>query len=136
MAVLVLKDVKVTINSVNLSDHITSVSLKSNYDILETAGFSSTSKSRIAGLVDNQCTFEFNQDFASANVEATLYPLLGSTCTVVVSPLSTSTGIVANPSYTFTILVSEWASLDGKIGDLAVTSASFPITGAITKLAV
>lgn len=136
MSVLVLTDVKVTINSVVLSDHITQVTLHSAFDIAETTGFSTTNKTRVAGLRDNNVTFDFNQDFAASNVEATISALLGTTATVVISPTSASTGVVANPSYTFTVLFTEWSPLDGKIGDLATTSVSWPISGAITKLAV
>lgn len=136
MSALVLTDCKITINSVNLSDHITSVTLHRADDVVETTGFSATAKTRVAGLQENSVTLEFNQDFAAANVEATLYPLLGSTTTIVCSPSSTSPGTVANPSYTFTALISEWSPLDGKTGDLATVSVTFPITGTITKTAV
>lgn len=136
MAALVLTDCKITINSVNLSDHITSVAIKTAQDIVETTGFSAVAKTRIAGLAENSVTLEFNQDFAAANVEATIYPLLGSTTTITVSQSATAPGTVANPLYSFTALISEWSPLDGKIGDLATVSVSFPITGTITKTAV
>lgn len=132
MARIVLTDVKVTINGVNLSDHIASVSLSRSDDVIETSAFSSTAaKTRVAGLQDNSVTLEFHQDYAATNVEATIYPLLGNTTTVVVSP--TSTVSATSPSYTFTALVSEWTPLNGGVGELATASVTWPITGAITK---
>lgn len=129
---IVLTDVKVTINGVNLSDHIASVSLSRSDDVIETSAFSSTAaKTRVAGLQDNSVTLEFHQDYAATNVEATIYPLLGNTTTVVVSP--TSTVSATSPSYTFTALVSEWTPLNGGVGELATASVTWPITGAITK---
>ena len=132
MARIVLTDVKCTVNGVNLSDHIASVSLSRSDDVIETSAFSSTAaKTRVAGLQDNSVTLEFHQDFATSNVEATIYPLLGSTTTIVVSP--TSTVSATSPSYSFTALVSEWTPLNGGVGELATASVTWPISGAITK---
>jgi hypothetical protein len=132
MARIVLTDAKVTINSVNLSDHIASVSLAMSTDVIETSAFSSAAaKTRIAGLQDNSVTLEFHQDYATSNVEATIYPLLGNTTTILVSP--TSTVSATSPSYSFTALVSEWTPLNGGVGELATASVTWPISGAITK---
>jgi hypothetical protein len=135
MAKIVLTDVKVLINSINLSSFISKVTIDEKYDVLETTGFSSTGKTRTAGLVENTVTIEFFQDFATSSVEQTIYPLLGSSTPMVISPLSTTSGIVGNPTYSFNALVSEW-NMGGGVGELSTMSVSWPITGAITKVAV
>jgi len=133
---LVLTNAKVTINSVNLSDHIASVTLSTSNDVVETTGFSSTAaRTRVAGLADNSITLEFHQDFATSNVEQTIYPLLGTTTTVVVTPVDTTVS-GTNPSYTVTALVSEWQPLSGAVGELATASVTWPISGAITKAVI
>lgn len=135
MARIVLTDASIVINSVNLSDHIASVTITTSDDVIDTTGFSSTSaagRTRVAGLADNSVTLEFHQDFATSNVEQTIYPLLGSTTTVVVKPTSAAQG-ATNPSYTFSALVSEWQPLSGSVGELATASVTWPISGAITK---
>lgn len=132
---LVLTDASVVINSVNLSDHIASVTISTTEDVIDTSGFSSTiaaGRTRIAGLVDNSVTLEFHQDFATSDVEQTIYPLIGSATTVVVKPTS-GTVSATNPSYTFSALVSEWQPLSGAVGELATASVTWPISGAITK---
>ena len=136
MARIVLTNAKVTINSVNLSDHIASVTLSTSADVVDTTGFSSTAaRSRVAGLLDNSVTLEFHQDFATSNVEATVYPLIGTTTTVVVTPVDTTVS-GTNPSYTFTALVAEWQPLSGAVGELATASVTWPISGAITKAVI
>ena len=133
---LVLTNAKVTINSVNLSDHIASVTLSTSADVVDTTGFSSTAaRSRVAGLLDNSVTLEFHQDFATSNVEATVYPLIGTTTTVVVTPVDTTVG-ATNPSYTFSALVAEWQPLSGAVGELATASVTWPISGSITKAVI
>ena len=133
MSKIVLTDAKVTINSVNLSDHINNITLETKNDIVETTAFGSTAaKSRVAGLADNQVTFDFHQDFATSNVEATIYPLLGQTTTIVVQPTS-SVVSATNPTYTFSAVIVDWTPLKAGVGQLATASVTFPITGTITK---
>ena len=133
MARIVLTNAYVTVNSVDLSDHIASVTLNSSIDVVETTAFGTTgARTRIGGLSDNSISLEFHQDYASSSVEATIYPLLGSTTTVVVKPNGSTTS-ATNPSYTATVLVSEWTPLGGSVGELASAQVSWPVSGAITK---
>lgn len=136
MARIVLTDAKVTINGVNLSDHIASITLNESADVVETTAFSSTAaKTRVAGLKDNSVTLEFHQDFASSSVEETINgasSLVGTVTAIVVTPTS-SVVSATNPSYSFSALVSEWQSLSGTVGELSTASVTWPISGAITK---
>lgn len=131
MAIVVTNAV-VTIGGVDLSSHITKVTLSTSVNELETTTFGNTAKRRVAGLRDSSVAIDFNQDFAAAQVEATLYPLIGSTTQVVVKPNGT-TASATNPSYTFNALVTEWMPLDAQVGELATASVTFPIDGTITK---
>lgn len=137
MARLVLTNVNVTVAGVDLSDHIASVTLGSTYDVVETTAFADgnvpqAAKNRIAGLVDNSVTLEFHQDFASASVEATIYPLLGTIAAMEVQPVNAAIS-VDSPLYTFNALISEWTPLNGAVGELATASVTWPISGQITK---
>jgi hypothetical protein len=64
--------------------------------------------------------------------EGLVYPLIGSTTTVVIKPNGTAAG-TANPSYTFSALVTEWMPLDAQVGELASASITWPIDGTIAK---
>ena len=133
MARIVLTDASVTVNSVDLSTYIASVTLNSTREIVDTTGFSTSgARTRVAGLQDNSITLEFHQDFASGAVEATIYPLIGTTTSIVVKPTS-SAASATNPSYTCTALISEWTPLSGTVGELATASVTWPVSGAITK---
>lgn len=133
MARIVLTNAYVTINSVDVSDHVASVTLNSSIDVVETTAFGTTgARTRIGGLADNSISLEFHQDYASTSIEATIYPLLGTTTTVVVKPNGSTTS-TTNPSYTSTVLVSEWTPLNGAVGELATASVTWPVSGAITK---
>jgi hypothetical protein len=131
MAIVVTNAV-VTIGGVDLSSHITKVTLSTSVNELETTTFGNTAKRRVAGLRDSTVAIDFNQDFTAAAVEATLYPLVGSTTAVVVKPNGT-TASATNPSYTFNALITEWMPLDAQVGELATASVTFPVDGTITK---
>ena len=138
MARIVLTDVEIVIATVDLSDHIASVTLGSTYDVVETTAFAggdvpAAAKSRQAGLVDNSVTLEFHQDFAASSVEASIYPLLGTVAAVAVKPNKGTAVSASNPEYQFNALISEWTPLNGAVGELATASVTWPITGAITK---
>jgi hypothetical protein len=133
MAKIVLTNAYVSIGGVDLSDSISSVSLSTTRDAVETTAFSSTAaRTRVGGLADNSVTLEFHQDFATSEVEQTIYPLLGTTTTVIINANGSST-TTTNPSYTFSALVTEWTPVNGAVGELATASVTWPISGAITK---
>jgi len=87
----VITNAAVTIGGVDLSQHITKVTLSSTRAEIETTTFGNTAKRRVGGLADNSVSLDFNNDYVGATVEATLYPLLGSTAQVQVWPNGTTT---------------------------------------------
>ena len=52
MAVLVLKDCEVCLNSIDLSDHATSVTINYSAEMLDKTAMGATAKARVAGLLD------------------------------------------------------------------------------------
>jgi hypothetical protein len=136
MARLVLTNAFISVGGVDLSDLVASVTLNSTFDVVETTAFSSTAaKTRLAGLADNSVALEFHQDYATSEVEQTIYPLLGTVATVIVKPNGSTTSAF-NPSYTCSAVISEWTPLNGSVGELATASVTWPVTGAITKAVV
>jgi len=125
-------DASVTINSVDLSDHVRSVTLNIEAEDLEDTAMGDTFRSRIGGLKDWSIDIEFNQDFAASEVDATIFPLLGTVVAVEVRPTSSSVSST-NPKFSGNVLVSEYNPLDGSVGDLATTSVSWPGAGALTR---
>ena len=132
MATFMLNNASVTINSVDLSSYVTSVTLSQSADNLEDTAMGDTSRSYIGGLKSGTVDIEFNADFAASKTEATIFPLVGTSTAVVVKPVAASVS-ATNPSYTFNAIVTSWDTLNGSVGEIATHSESWPITGAITK---
>ena len=125
MAVLVLTDAVITVNSVALSDHANSVTVNYEIDSVETTAFGSTGHKFTGGLQNNSLDIEFMQDFAASNVEATVYPLVGTTTTVTVKATSAATS-ATNPLYTISnAFLAAHTPVAGAVGELLMTTLSF-----------
>ena len=125
MAVIVLTNASITINSIDLSDRANSVELNYEIDSVEVTAFGDTGHKFTGGLQNVSCNIEFMQDFAASEVEATIYPLVGTTTTVRIKPTSSAVS-ATNPEYILsnTFLASH-QPVAGAVGELAMTSLSF-----------
>lgn len=132
MATFHFNDASVVINSVDLSDHVRQVSLTVSADDLDDTAMGDDFMSRIGGMKDWSISLEFNQDFAASEVDATVWPLLGTTTTVTVKPTSAAVSST-NPSYSGDVLVTDYSPLDNSVGDLATVSVTWPGSGALTR---
>jgi hypothetical protein len=132
MAKFFAQDYKITVGTTNLSTSINSVTLDITADEIETTAFGSTYRTRIGGLKSGSVSLDFMQDFAAGSVDALLFPLMGSTVAVKISPLSTAVS-ATNPEYRFDCLVTQYQPYAGSIGDLATLSVSWPTTGEIVR---
>jgi hypothetical protein len=132
MAKLVLKDANIVFNGTDVSANVASVSLSTTAAEVATTAFGSSAVTRVSGLVDNSVTFSIHNDYNA--IDGIFFPLVGSTAvTCVIKPNGTAAASSANPSYTFSVLVTEWTPVNGAVGDLATADVTFPISGAITK---
>ena len=131
MARIVLTNVAVTFGTTDISSYVTSVTLSSTLDVVETTAFGNTARTRVAGLADNSVAFEFNQDYAAGALEAVINgttSTVGTAVSITVRPVAGS-----SPAYSFSALISEWTPLNGSVGELATASVTWPISGTITK---
>jgi len=132
MARLVLTNASVTFASTDISSFVSSVTLSTSLDVVDTTSFGNTARTRVAGLADNQITVEFFQDFASGQLESVVFTTIGTSVAMVIKPVSGST-TATNPQYSFNALVVEWQPISAAVGELATASVTWPISGAITK---
>ena len=124
MAQIVLTNADITVNGVVLSDRANSVELNYEVESVEVTAFG-TNRSFIGGLQNNTITIEFMQDFAAAETEATIYPLVGQQTTVTVRPGAQATS-ATNPLYTVSgTFLSSHTPVSATVGELAMTSLTF-----------
>jgi hypothetical protein len=129
---LVLTNPRITLDGFDVSDHCTSVSFGTVYDLVEVTQMGDIAKKMVAGLEENTLSLELQQDFGVAQLESVIYPNRGLRVNCTVRPVNGAVSAV-NPQYAFQVLISEWTPLSGSVGELATVTVDWPIYGEITK---
>jgi hypothetical protein len=125
MAIFLSNNVGVKINSVDLSDHVTAVTLNRTFDELEVSAMGDSSHRFIKGLESSSVTIDFLNDTAAANVLATLQAAWGTTVTCVLLQTKGTVVSATNPLYTVSILVNNTTDINGAVGDIGTQSITF-----------
>ena len=131
MAVFLANNVGVKVNSVDLSDHVTAVTLNRSFDELEVTAMGDTGHKFVKGLESSNVTIDFLNDTASANVLATLQAAWGTSVTVVLLQTKGTAVSATNPLYTMTVLVNGTSDVMGG-ADIAKQSVTWNVVGAVT----
>jgi hypothetical protein len=132
MAVFLNNKVGVKINSVDLSDHVTAVTLNRAFDELEVTAMGDLGHKFVKGLEASSVTISFLNDTAAANVLATLQAAWGTNVTVVLLQEKGTAVGATNPLYTMTCLINNTTDINGTVADIAVQDLTFNVSGAIT----
>ena len=130
MAVFLNNGVSVTVNSVDLSDHVTSITLNRTFDELEVTAMGDSGHKFVKGLEASSITIDFLNDTATGEVLQTLQAAWGTNVTVVVKQTSAALS-ATNPSYTMTCLVNNTTDINGAVGDLGTQSVTWNVSGTI-----
>lgn len=131
MAVFLNNKVGVKVNSVDLSDHVTAVTLNRTFDELEVTAMGDTGHKFVKGLEASSVTISFLNDTASANVLATLQAAWGTSVTVVLLQEKGTAVGATNPLYTMTCLVNNTTDINGAVGDLGTQDVTWTVNGAV-----
>jgi len=124
MAIYLSNTVQVTLNSVALTDHVTSATINRVFDELEVTAMGDTAHKFVKGLEASTITLDFLSDTAAANVNATLQAAWGTTVPITLKQTSAVTS-ATNPLYSTTILVNNTTDINGAVGDIATQSITF-----------
>ncbi len=131
MAKLVLTNANISIGGTDVSANVASVQIETTVDEVETTAFGpGNGKTRVGGLLDTTISLSMHNDYSA--IEGLVYPLIGSTTSVVVKPNGTAVS-TSNPSYTATVLVTNWNAVNGAVGELNTVDVSWPVSGTVTK---
>ena len=135
MSVFLNNKVGVKINAVDLSDHVTSVTLNYVADELEVTAMGDTAHKFVKGLESASITVSFLNDDATASVLATLESNYGTSAAfkaVQVAAGGTATVSATNKLYSGLILVNNLTPINGAVGDISTQDITFTVNGSIT----
>jgi hypothetical protein len=131
MAVFMSNLVGVKVNTVDLSDHVTSVTLNRSFDELEVTAMGDSGHKFVKGLEASSITIDFLNDTASANVLATLQAAWGTNVPIVLLQSKGTAVSATNPLYTATCIVNNTTDINGAVGDLSTQSITFNVSGTV-----
>jgi hypothetical protein len=131
MAVFLSNLVGVKVNTVDLSDHVTSVTLNRNFDELEVTAMGDSGHKFVKGLEASSITIDFLNDTATASVLQTLQAAWGTNVTVVLLQSKGTAVSATNPLYTATCLINNTTDINGAVGDLGTQSLTMNVSGTV-----
>tara|TARA_R110000868_G_scaffold65361_5_gene195566 strand:- start:265 stop:684 length:420 start_codon:yes stop_codon:yes gene_type:complete len=131
MAVFLNNTVGVKVNTVDLSDLVTSVTLNRSFDELEVTAMGDSGHKFVKGLEASSVTIDFLNDTATSKTLATLQAAWGTSVTVVLLQTKGTAVGATNPLYTMTCLVNNTTDINGAVGDLGTQSVTWTVNGTV-----
>lgn len=132
MSIFLNNKVGVKINSIDLSDHVSAVTLTRNFDELEVSAMGDLSHRFVKGLEASTIMIDFFNDEATTSVLPTLQAAWGTTVTLVMIQDKTSAVSATNPLYSMSILVNKTTDINGKVSELSTQSVTFTVNSVTT----
>ncbi len=125
MAVFLNNKVGVKINSVDLSDLVTAVTINRSFDELEVTAMGDSAHKFVKGLEASTVTIDFLNDTASSKTLQTLQAAWGTTVTAVFLQDKSAAVSATNVLYTVSLLINNTTDINGAVGDIGSMSITF-----------
>ena len=133
MATFVFTDAFVSLNAVDLSDHVKSVTLDYKGELKDATAMGDTTRIRKGGLKDWSIAVDIHQDNAAAKDDATLFGLVGTTFAVIVRPDKSDAVSATNPNFTGTGILESYQPVGSELGEMSAAPVAIQAAGALTR---
>jgi hypothetical protein len=130
MAVYLSNGVVLTVNAVDLSSLVSSVTINRSFDELEVTAMGDSGHKFVKGLEASSITIDFFNDEATSKTLQTLNTVWGTSTTVTVKQTSATTS-ATNPLYTMSCLVNNITPINGDVASLSTQSVTWNVNGTI-----
>ncbi len=123
MAAFVFTDAFVLVNAVDLSNDTQQVAIDIGSELQDNTVMGFAARSSTPGLLTGGAQVTFLQDFAAAQVDVTIFPLVGTTFLSEFRPTGGARA-VTNPAYTLTGCIPDggYRPMGGSVGDMATAT--------------
>jgi len=127
MAKHVLTNAEVLVNAVDLSDHVSSITIETTRPEVDVTSMGATNQEFIPGLGDATVTISFFQDFAAGKTHATLQPLSVSSTpfNLWIKPDKALAISATNPQIQMSALLYSYNPLAATVGEANTFDATF-----------
>jgi hypothetical protein len=143
MAVIKFTDAVVTLNGTGgppptggtALPHVRSVTIDYSAELQDVTEMGMTTKANLPSLLDWTVTVECVQDYASGNVDATLFPLVGAAEFYIQVKTQNTTVSTTNPQWYAKTVLESYGPVTGSVGDAQIVQAVFrPGTSVTTNV--
>ena len=125
MAIFLNNKVGFKLATVDLSDHVTAITINRQLDQLEVTAMGDTAHKFVGGLEASSITVSFLNDTASASVLQTLQDAFGTTVAVSMIQEKGTAVSATNKTYATTVLVDNLTDINGAVADEATIDITF-----------
>ena len=130
MAIYLSNGVVVTLNSVALSEYVTSATINRSFDELEVTAMGDSAHKFVKGLEASTITLDFLNDNLASKTLATLQAAWGTTVPLTLKQTSAAVS-ATNPEYQTTVLVNNTTDINGSPADISSQSITFTCNSVI-----
>jgi hypothetical protein len=130
VAVYLSNGVSVTVDSVDLSSLVSSVTINRSFDELEITAMGDSGHRFTKGLEASSVTIDFFNDSDTSKTLQKLNTIWGTSVTVVIKQTSGAVS-ASNPSYTMSCLINNTTPVNGAVGDISTQSLTWNVNGTI-----
>ena len=130
MAVFLNNGVVLTVNAVDLSDHVTAVTINRAFDELEVTAMGDSGHKFVKGLEASSITIDFLNDTAAGETLATLQAAYGTNVTVTAKQTDAAVS-ATNPLYTMSCLVNNLTDISGSVSEIGMQSVTWTVSGTV-----
>jgi hypothetical protein len=130
MAVYLANTGVLTVNAVDLSTLVSSVTINRSFDELETTALGDSGHRFVKGLEASSISIDFYNDSLTSKTLQTLQTNWGQNVVVTFKQTDAATS-AANPLYTMTCLINNTTPVNGAVGDLSTQSVTWNVSGTI-----
>jgi hypothetical protein len=132
VAITLNNKVGLKINAIDLSDHVTSVTLNQTADELEVTAMGDSSHKFVKGLESATLTVSFLNDQATASVLDTLSDAFGTTVAFKLIQDKVAAVAATNKLFTGDILINNLTPINGAVGDMSTQDITFTVNSVVT----
>lgn len=132
MAHAIFKNPFLSLNGVDLSDHVRQASLTYEAELQDDTAGGDNSRNRLGGLKNWSLQVEFAQDYAAGEVDASLFAQVGNSIAVILRPDTAAVG-ATNPQYTGNAIIESYQPFGGTIGELTMAPVTLQGNGDLDR---
>lgn len=132
MATEIWKNAFIQLGTVNLSAHVTELSLSYEVESLDETAMGDDSRVHKGGLKNWGVDITMNQDYATGAVDATLHGIVGCQTCIEMRPKNVCSTVI-NPRFQGTVMVQSAPPFAGSVGSLLMATVRLESAGDLSR---